>query len=192
MFKIHTFGDSHADGKHSHWGYIRIPNVHIKTNHLYGKLMYSFGRLGLNLLNIKNYNVNENDIVIFCFGEIDCRNHIHKHITTENNYESIIDNLVISYFNAINENVKLFKKINVCVYNVVPPSRGFKVDDSHPYPFLGSDEKRKTYTLYMNKWTKKNKSSHKNVVRGFKGRIFLPLSCLIEPQFNLFIYIIYE
>ena len=44
----------------------------------------------------------------------------------------------------------------------------------------------------MNKWTKKNKSSHKNVVRGFKGRIFLPLSCLIEPQFNLFIYIIYE
>ena len=151
MFKIHTFGDSHADGKHSHWGYIRIPNVNIITHHLGGKLMYSFGRLGLNLLNIKNYNVNENDTVIFCFGEIDCRNHIHKHITTENNYESIIDNLVISYFNAINENVKLFKKINVCVYNVVPPSRGFKVDDSHPYPFLGSDEERKTYTLYMNK-----------------------------------------
>ena len=151
MFKIHTFGDSHADGIISHWGYINIPNVTIITHHLPGKLMYTFGRLGTQLLNIKNYDVNENDIVIFCFGEIDCRNHIYKHITNANTYESIIDDLVGSYFNAINENVKLLKKINVCVYNVIPPSRSFDVDKNHPYPFLGSDEDRKTYTLYMNK-----------------------------------------
>lgn len=89
--------------------------------------------------------------VIFCFGEIDCRNHVHKHITINNNYENIIDNLVVSYFNSITENFKLFKNLKVCVYNVVPPSRGFNLDNSHPYPFLGSDEERKTYTLYMNK-----------------------------------------
>ena len=38
---IHTFGDSHADGGHSHWGYIRLPNINIKTNHLGPKLMYT-------------------------------------------------------------------------------------------------------------------------------------------------------
>ena len=54
MFKIHTFGDSHADGIISHWGYINIPNVTIITHHLPGKLMYTFGRLGTQLLNIKN------------------------------------------------------------------------------------------------------------------------------------------
>lgn len=31
---VHTFGDSHADGHHSHWGYIKNPNIYIKTNHL--------------------------------------------------------------------------------------------------------------------------------------------------------------
>lgn len=67
MYIIHTFGDSHADGTISQWGYIKIPNVQIITHHLPGKLMYTFGRLCTQLLNIKHYNVNENDIVIFCY-----------------------------------------------------------------------------------------------------------------------------
>ena len=54
MKTIHVFGDSHASSIHSHWGHIRIPNIIIKCNHLAGKLMYTFGRLGTNLLNIKN------------------------------------------------------------------------------------------------------------------------------------------
>ena len=81
MNNIHTFGDSHSSNIHSHWGYINIPGINIKCNHIGSRLMYTFGKLGFNLLNIRNYGVKENDTVIFCFGEIDCRNHVHKHIT---------------------------------------------------------------------------------------------------------------
>ena len=127
---IHTFGDSHADGTHSHWGYIHLPNIHIKTHHLYGKLMYTFGKSKRDVLNIKNFGVNENDTVIFCFGEI--------------------DDIVDHYFNAIKENVEQYKNLKTCVYNVVPPTRGFYCDPDHPYPFLGTDEERKLYYRYMN------------------------------------------
>ena len=147
---IHTFGDSHADGNHSHWGYIRNPNIHIKTNHLCGKLMYTIGRLGTEVLNIKNYGVNENDIVIFCFGEIDCRNHVHKHITEQTSYKNIIDNIVIRYFNAIKQNVNQYQNIKTCIYNVIPPTRVFYCGPDHPYPFLGTDDERKIYYRYMN------------------------------------------
>ena len=147
---IHTFGDSHADGSHSHWGYIRLPNINIKTHHLWGKLMYTFGKSGYNVLNIKNYDVCENDIVIFCFGEIDCRNHVHKHITDEYSYKDIINDIVYNYFNAIKQNVEQYKNIKTCVYNVIPPTRGFNNGSDHPYPFLGSDDERKMYYKYMN------------------------------------------
>tara|TARA_Y100000389_G_scaffold178389_1_gene191550 strand:+ start:281 stop:871 length:591 start_codon:yes stop_codon:yes gene_type:complete len=131
-------------------GYIRLPNVNIITHHFYGKLMYSFGKLSLNVCNIKNYNVKDNDIVIFCFGEIDCRNHVHKHISQTTNYKSVIDLLTINYFNAINDNINQYTKLHVCVYNIIPPTKKFYCDPSHPYPFLGTDEERKLYYTYMN------------------------------------------
>jgi len=147
---IHTFGDSHADAGHSHWGYISLPNINIKTHHLGGKLMYSFGKFGYDVLNIKKYGVNEGDIVIFCFGEIDCRNHVHKHITSELSYKDVIDDLVDNYFKAIKENVEQYKNLKTSVYNVVPPTKAFYCAPDHPYPFLGSDKERKIYYKYMN------------------------------------------
>ena len=147
---IHTFGDSHADGGHSHWGYIKLPNININTHHLGAKLMYTFGKFGYDVLNIKKCGVHENDIVIFCFGEIDCRNHVHKHITSEYSYKDIINNIVNNYFNVIKQNVEQYNNIKTCVYNVVPPTRGFCCGPDHPYPFLGSDDERKTYYKYMN------------------------------------------
>lgn len=149
MITIHTFGDSHSSKIHSHWGYINLPNVNIICNHIGPKLMYTFGRLGLNLLNIKKYGVKEKDIVIYCFGEIDCRCHVHKHVNEEKNYKDIIDNLVNDYFVSINENKKLYNNIKICVYNVVPPVREFYVPNN-PFPFIGSDEERKLYYNYMN------------------------------------------
>lgn len=112
--------------------------------------MYTIGRLGTEVLNIKNYGVNEGDIVIFCFGEIDCRNHVHKYITEQISYKDIIDNIVITYFNAIKQNVDQYHNLKPCVYNVVPPTRGFVQEQDHPYPFLGTDNERKIYYRYMN------------------------------------------
>lgn len=150
--KIHVFGDSHASNVHSHWGRIKIPNVIFKCHHIGGKLMYTFGRLGLNLLNIKNSGVKENDIVIFCFGEIDCRNHVHKHINKNKSYKDIIDELAINYFEAIKKNVSEYTTIKTCIYNIVPPVkyRDGITNPGHPFPYLGTDNERKKYYTYMN------------------------------------------
>lgn len=148
---VHTFGDSHANGLHSHWGRISLPNIIIKTNDIGGRLMYTFGKQKFDVLNIKNYDVKEGDIVIFCFGEIDCRNHVHKHITEDLSFQQIIDNLVHYYFEAIEQNVKQYTNITTCVYNVVPPIPKMTLDEGHTFPFLGTDNERKLYTEYMNK-----------------------------------------
>ena len=54
-----------------------------------------------------------NGYVLFCFGEIDCRNHVHKHINEDRSYKDIIDDLVCNYFISINKNVKQYKSISL-------------------------------------------------------------------------------
>ena len=92
------------------------------------------------------------DTVIFCFGEIDCRCHVHKHVTTEKSYREIIENLVQEYIKAIEISVNTsgltFK--NVCIFNVVPPVQRHNTGENPEYPYLGSDEDRKGYVLYFN------------------------------------------
>jgi hypothetical protein len=109
---IHTFGDSH-----SYNGFSNIPNI--LTHHLGPKLCFSIGRDGINIKD--GYNVNNGDTVIFCFGEIDCRCHIHKHITEGADYKQIIDIIVTNYFKQIQTAVNTFNNINTVIYNVVPP-----------------------------------------------------------------------
>jgi len=98
---IHTFGDSHASNIHSGWKHCD----NIKAHHLGPILCYSFGKEILNRCNIENFNIKDNDSVIFSFGEIDCRCHIHKHITTVKYYKMIIDELVNNYIHAIKINL---------------------------------------------------------------------------------------
>jgi hypothetical protein len=140
MKTIHTFGDSH-----SYFGWNNVPNIN--THHLGPKLCFSIGRDGIN---ISNYGVKENDIVVFCFGEIDCRCHIHKHINNDTTYKQIIDEIVDKYFFQINMNMSLYKNIKMCVYNVVPPIEKHNTGENPDFPYLGSDEERKSYVLYFN------------------------------------------
>lgn len=146
-----VFGDSHASDIHSGWKI--IPNI--KCIHLPGLLCYTFGKYNLEKLNIEKHNVQNNDTVCFCFGEIDCRNHVHKHITKEKTYQIIIDEIIDNYFNAISINIKQYSKLNVCVYNVVPPGRKKNLGPNHNYPYLGTDDERKQYYLYFNNQLKK-------------------------------------
>ena len=111
LMNIHTFGDSHA-----RYGFCNNPLIN--THDISSSLCYSFGRDKLNRLNITNFNVKENDMVIFCFGEVDCRCHIHKYITNYISYTNIIDEIINNYFIAINLNVKQYNKLHVCVYNM--------------------------------------------------------------------------
>ena len=145
---IHTFGDSHCCGA---FGVFKSIQIH----HLGPILCYSFGKNKLNKLNIINYNVKENDTCIFSFGEIDCRCHINKHITLTNTYQTIIDNIIINYFDAIKQNILQYKHINTIIYNVIPPPQIYNTWIDSEYPFIGSDEERKNYVLYFNEQLKK-------------------------------------
>ena len=143
---IHTFGDSHST-----FGWRKLKKV--VGHHLGAVLCYSFGNENLKRCNISNFNIKNGDSVVFCFGEIDCRCHIKKHINNENTYQHIIDNIVSKYIKAIQLNIKKCKvKLkNICIYNVVPPIEKHNTKENRKYPFLGSDQERKSYTLYFNK-----------------------------------------
>ena len=69
--KIHTIGDSH-----SIFGW---DNTIIK-HHMGPMLCYTFGTKKLNRICLLDFNIEKDDIIIFCLGEIDCRCHIFNHI----------------------------------------------------------------------------------------------------------------
>jgi hypothetical protein len=147
---IHTYGDSHAT-HFGGWGDINIEGVTINTNHLIGKLAFSFGRDKMVVIGPK---VQDGDVVVFCFGEIDCRCHINKY---EPNWRESIDNVVNLYISNIKLNVNS-RNIKTCVYNVVPPlERENPLNlwtevwaKKHGVPATGTDEDRKKYSEYMN------------------------------------------
>ena len=140
---IHTIGDSH-----SMYGWSGIIN-----HHLSACLCYSFGREKMNRCDIRNFNIKDGDTIIFCFGEIDCRCHIYKHITETTSYQDVINNIIDNYFEAIKLNLSSsqIKLKNICVYNVVPPVQKYNTSENPEYPFLGTDEERLQYVLYFNK-----------------------------------------
>jgi hypothetical protein len=147
---IHTFGDSHSG-----LGWLNCDII----NHELGPLLcYSFGKEKLDRCDIRNHDLVDGDSIIFCLGEIDCRFHIHKHITDTTTHEDIIDTIVANYFEAIKLNVDIsqIKFKNVCVYNVVPPVKKDGLWENSEYPFLGTDEERKQYVLYFNSKIKEN------------------------------------
>lgn len=157
---LHTYGDSHAI-HYGGWNKIKIDNLNILTNHLPGKLMYSFGRDMIDVVN----NVKDGDMICFCFGEIDCRCHIHKY---KSNWSSVIDDVVKNYFICIRKNINKFQNLKVFVFNVVPqlerelPQNAW-IEAGNGLPTLGTDEDRKKYTLYMNSKLKEYCEEYKYV-----------------------------
>ena len=140
---IHTIGDSHSNGGWSN---------NIRKHEIGPLLCYSFGKEKLDRCDIRHYEICKGDTIVFCLGEIDCRCHIHKHITDTITYKDIITVIVDNYFEAIELNVTTsqLNLKNVCVYNVVPPIKKEGMWENQSFPFLGTDEERKTYVLYFN------------------------------------------
>jgi hypothetical protein len=94
--------------------------------------------------------VKDGDVACFCFGEIDCRCHVHKHITPSMDYKRVIDQIVNSYFNAIFENERKAPNVQMIVYNVVPPRCRDEMIENKDFPFLGTDAERVAYVRYFN------------------------------------------
>ena len=133
---IYTVGDSHC------WhAWVKVPNV--ITTCIGPMLMYSFGRDKPILSDA--YLLPKDDIVCFCWGEIDCRCHVHL----RQPWQQTIDDLVAKYFEAIDLNVVGKDPSLVWIYNVVPPIRD--AGESPGFPFIGTLEERVEYVRYMNK-----------------------------------------
>lgn len=148
---IHTIGDSHCGGvtdkPKEEQAFAQIPGV--ITHWLGPKLMFSIGRDGLD---ISNFSISDNDTLIFCFGEIDCRCHVHKY---KENYKEVIENIVRKFFNVLLDIRNKHPHMKLCVFNVPPTIKKGKVNENPAFPYLGTDEERKEYVNYMNYTIKK-------------------------------------
>lgn len=146
---IHTFGDSHCMA-----GWEDCSNV--EHHHLGAILCHTFGTENLERCDISKYGIEDGDSVVFCFGEIDCRCHIKKHINRKNTYHNIIDCIVLNYVESIAINInKCEANIkNICIYNIVPPVERHNTAENRRYPFVGTDEERKQYAIYFNECLK--------------------------------------
>lgn len=146
--KIHTFGDSH-----SRFGWDCIKKQNIEIHHIGAKLAFSIGSRKEKLLCLENYEIENGDTIVFSFGEIDCRCHVHKHAIHGKTYKNVIDDIVNNYIDAVNiitlNSGLKFK--NICIYNIVPPTEKHNIKENKRYPHLGSDQERKSYILYFNK-----------------------------------------
>lgn len=140
--KLYTFGDSHS--RCLSWQTVKIELLEIKLYQGTPSTMSRFAGEKLEFLNIKDFGVEENDAVCFCFGEIDCRMHFSKQVNFKN-HELLIDELVKRYFEAISKNVEQYKNLITMVFNISPPCRNF-----NDAIFIGTDEERKKIYLYMN------------------------------------------
>ena len=141
---IHTLGDSHA---YTGWSTLDIPSVTIITHWLGPKLMHSFNRDGFDL---RTLSLRQDDFVIFCFGEIDVRCHIHNWVRDD--FHSTIDTLISDYFSRISKCVSeltgIFVKVGV--YFIPPAAKKETSNENKEYPFSGTDDERKMYVTYMN------------------------------------------
>ena len=63
----------------------------------------------------------------------------------------IIDDLIYNYIDAIKNNLYncKIKLKHICIYNVVPPVNKYNTQENKDCPYLGSDEERKQYVLYI-------------------------------------------
>ena len=165
--KIHTFGDSHSyfawkdispkGLKRLLFKYRRLFNpkgiIDIKTHHLGPILCYSFGRDVFSKcdISLEKYKVRDGDIIVFAFGEIDCRCHINKYAQTD--YMKLIDHIIDNYLIAIKNNVQKCnaKLHSVCVFNVPPPASIKTTVQDPKYPSLDDDQTRKNYHQYFNR-----------------------------------------
>jgi hypothetical protein len=142
MLVIHTFGDSHS---RFGWESISHPKIKIHHHTRGAILMHSFGRDPFAKFNLTDpcWNVKEGQVICFCFGEIDCRRHIHKHANKD--YKEVIDKLIEPYFKAIAAQVTQFQNLTTCVYNIIPPMKGGSMHSQR-----GPLNKRKEYAIYLN------------------------------------------
>ena len=148
---IYIYGDSHA---YFSFKNLNIPHI---DKHNSSITMFRIGRDN-HIINLNNNQHTDNDIIVLCYGEVDCRCHIQKQINLGNNEDDIIFNLVNKYFTTISSNIKIYKYI--IIVGIIPPTEEntyYKIHGpiTHEFPFVGTDTDRVRFTLKANNLIKK-------------------------------------
>lgn len=137
---IHVIGDSHSQEFSS----IQECKIH----YLGPRTMHRVGRDGLDLVNFKALGIQEGDVVVLAFGEIDVRCHIGKQRDFfHRNLEEVVHTLLDNYFCTISRNIAFYNNIHVVVYTVTPPIQSAS---NVGYESYGSAEDRVWITKMLN------------------------------------------
>lgn len=163
--------------------------------------MYRVGRDQTKFLDLRNLGIN-NCVVLFNFGEVDCRCHIGKQvIEKKRKIEEVIEALVQNYIKFIKLTQKQVANLIYVVIAVIPPTDIFFNPDA---PRYGSLENRVSITNMLNE--KLQKECFKSdiifldpytIFRDQDGTLILEFSdrvVHVNPNINYFIkeYILSE
>lgn len=144
---LHTFGDSHCGHDWYNWNAVKIEGLEVKTHWKGPRTCAKFAMMGIKFMNIADDGVEEGDMVLFSFGEIDCREHIHS---LKEDYKEAIEFIVRKYFVAIKDNVSKYNDLTVMVYCVPPIVRRDPISVEEYLIIRGTDKERVKYTKYFN------------------------------------------
>jgi len=146
--KIYTLGDSHASKSYTFAGidYVHCNWIGPVTMESVGKSRGNHSSSELLDEILQSYNIDVNDVVILCFGEIDSRCIINPRIVNGENEDDVINSLVLNFINTIiNSNHKIF-----WILSITPPVYKNVDSENTGFPFRGKDEERSRYTKKMN------------------------------------------
>ncbi len=137
---IHVIGDSHS------MEFSKVPGTQI---HWLGPItMHRVGRDGLGCVNLPAFGMQEGEVAVFAFGEIDVRCHIGKQRDEfKRNLNEIIETLATNYIQTIVTNRALYQRVLCIVYSITPPADGYNNPD---FPFYGSLQDRVAITKKLN------------------------------------------
>lgn len=163
---IHIIGDSHAFFNFASGGNLKKISLHevpvvqadqkisipVLIRWLGPRTMHRVGREGLKEIDIKKWEVQEGDTVVYVFGEIDVRCHILKQRDEGRDLEEVINVLVDRYLNALYVNHCQYNVLKTIVCNIVPPTDRVA---SKEFPVYGSLAERICITQKLNERLKK-------------------------------------
>jgi hypothetical protein len=147
---VFLFGDSHAN---FNFKGLKYPNRNLHTNSV---TMHRVGRDGKKFIDFSKKGIKKGDIVIYQFGEVDCRAHVGKQLVLGRDLETIIRELADPYISSIVENAKAYSNLKLIVCSVPPPvphTEESLLEDhkkTNPFPVVHSNEERVLYTKTLN------------------------------------------
>lgn len=150
--KIFAVGDSHSRRCFEHHAEIADSRVLMGYNKLDGKTAFNLARHEKQLFKILR-PLKEKEL-IFCFGEVDVRLHIHyKHLQLGIPVAELIEKTAVRYTSYVHALRQQGYKIHI--FNVVPTgdfkgAAAEKWKQGLHYPFTASYEQRSSYTEQLN------------------------------------------